>query len=148
MTEIPGTDSWRLSALHRWHKHPVIIHQCKRTIGTDYDIVWLNVAMRKRLGTEPSCHLATDNDCSYERFSNLTPTAMIDIDKVKSMRKEMSTLPYIKKDISYNDNAITDTLLYIRATYKLTDKDGKQQELTQTFYMDKALTHVVAFKQN
>ena len=58
MTEILGTDSWRLAALHRWHKHPVIIHQCKRTIGTDYDIVWLNVAMRKRLGTEPSCHLA------------------------------------------------------------------------------------------
>ena len=59
-------------------------------------------------------NLTTDNDCSYERFSNLTPTAMIDIDQVKSMRKEMSTLPYIKKDISYNDNAITDTLLYIR----------------------------------
>ena len=93
-------------------------------------------------------NLTKDNDCSYERFSNLTPTAMIDIDQVKSMRKEMSTLPYIKKDISYNDNAITETLLYIRATYKLTDKEGKQQELTQTFYMDKALTHVVAFKQN
>ena len=58
MTEIPGTDSWRLVALHGWHKHPVIIHQCKRTIGTDYDIVWLDITMSKRLGTEPSCHLS------------------------------------------------------------------------------------------
>ena len=58
MTEIFGTDSRRFTAFHRRHKHSIIIHQCKRTIGTDYDIVWLDVAMRKRLGTEPSCHLA------------------------------------------------------------------------------------------
>ena len=58
MTEILGTDSWRFAALHGWHKHPIIIHQCKRTIGTDYDIVWLDIAMGKRLWTEPSRHFA------------------------------------------------------------------------------------------
>ena len=90
-----------------------------------------------------------ENDCSYERFSKLTPTAMIDMNSVKAMRKRMSQMPYVKKDIDYQDGtAITDTLLYIRATYKLTDKAGKEQELTQTFYMDKALTRVVAFKEN
>lgn len=41
-----------------------------------------------------------------------------------------------------------DTLLYIRATYQLTDHDGKKQEITQTFYLDKALTRVIAFKEN
>lgn len=90
-----------------------------------------------------------EKDCSYERFSRLTPTAMIDMNGVKAMRQHMSQMPYVKKDINYQDaSAISDTLLYIRATYKLTDKAGKEQELTQTFYMDKALTRVVAFKEN
>ena len=90
-----------------------------------------------------------ENDCSYERFSKLTPTAMIDVNGVKAMRKHMSQMPYVKRNIDYQDaSAISDTLLYIRATYKLTDKTGKEQELTQTFYMDKALTRVVAFKEN
>lgn len=90
-----------------------------------------------------------ERDCSYERFSRLTPTAMIDMNGVKDMRQHMSQKPYMKKNINYQDaSAISDTLLYIRATYKLTDKTGKEQELTQTFYMDKALTRVVAFKEN
>lgn len=90
-----------------------------------------------------------ERDCSYERFSRLTPTAMIDMNGVKDMRQHMSQMPYMKKNINYQDaSAINDTLLYIRATYKLTDKTGKEQELTQTFYMDKALTRVVAFKEN
>lgn len=90
-----------------------------------------------------------EKDCSYERFSRLTPTAMIDMNGVKAMRQHMSQMPYVKKNINYQDaSAISDTLLYIRATYKLTDKAGKEQELTQTFYMDKALTRVVAFKEN
>lgn len=89
-----------------------------------------------------------DSDCSFERFSKLTPTAMIDFAKVKDMRKNMSKLPYLKRDINYQDDAFPDTLLYLRATYKLTDNNGKKQELTQTFYMDKALTRVVAFKEN
>lgn len=90
-----------------------------------------------------------ERDCSYERFSRLTPTAMIDMNGVKDMRQHMSQMPYMKKNINYQDaSAISDTLLYIRATYKLTDKTGKEQKLTQTFYMDKALTRVVAFKEN
>ena len=90
-----------------------------------------------------------ERDCSYERFSRLIPTAMIDMNGVKDMRQHMSQMPYMKKNINYQDaSAISDTLLYIRATYKLTDKTGKEQELTQTFYMDKALTRVVAFKEN
>lgn len=89
-----------------------------------------------------------NEDCSFERFSQLTPTAMIDLDRVKSMRQEMSKLPYIKADINYSEGELPDTLLYLRATYKLTGNDGKDQELTQTFYLDKGLTRVVAFKQN
>lgn len=89
-----------------------------------------------------------NEDCSYEHFSQLNQTAMIDFNKVKSMRQEMSKLPYIKKNIDYNDGTFPDTLLYIRATYQLTDHDGKKQEITQTFYLDKALTRVIAFKEN
>ena len=90
-----------------------------------------------------------ERDCSYERFSRLTPTAMIDMNGVKDMRQHMSQMPYMKKNINYQDaSAISDTLLYIRATYQLTNHDSKKQEITQTFYLDKALTRVIAFKEN
>ena len=84
-----------------------------------------------------------DQDCSYERFSRLTPTAMISFDQMKVMRQNVSKLPYVKNNIDYNDTAYPDTLLYLRATYKLTDNQGKKQEVTQTFYLDKGLTRVI-----
>ena len=93
-------------------------------------------------------NLKEGNDCSFERFSQLTPTAMIDFNRVKSMRKDMDRLPYIKSSIKYQEGSLPDTLLYIRATYKLKGNTDKDEELTQTFYMDKALTRVIAFKQN
>ena len=75
-------------------------------------------------------------------------TAMIDFNRVKSMRQEMNQLPYMKKNIDYNDGTFPDTLMYLRATYQLTTHDGKKEELTQTFYLDKALTRIIAFKEN
>ena len=89
-----------------------------------------------------------DQDCSYERFSRLTPTAMINFEQMKAMRQNVSKLPYVKNNIDYNDTAYPDTLLYLRATYKLTDNQGKKQEVTQTFYLDKGLTRVIGFKEN
>lgn len=93
-------------------------------------------------------NLKEGNDCSFERFSQLTPTAMIGLEQVKTMRKDMDRLPYIKSGINYQDGSLPDTLLYIRATYKLQGNTDKEEELTQTFYMDKGLTRVIAFKQN
>lgn len=72
-----------------------------------------------------------EQDCSYERFSRLTPTAMISFDQMKVMRQNVSKLPYVKKNINYNDAAYPDTLLYLRATYKLTNHQGEKQEVTQ-----------------
>lgn len=89
-----------------------------------------------------------DQDCSYERFSRLTPTAMINFEQMKAMRQNVSKLPYVKNNIDYNDTAYPDTLLYLRATYKLTDNQGKKQEVTQTFYLDKGLPRVIGFKEN
>ena len=65
-----------------------------------------------------------NEDCSFKRFSQLTPTAMIDFNRVKSMRQEMNQLPYMKKNIDYNDGTFPDTLMYLRATYQLTTHDG------------------------
>lgn len=89
-----------------------------------------------------------DNDCSFERFSKLTPTAMINAERLAAMRKDIETLPIVKKGIQYGSNDLPDTLLYIRATYKLTGKDGEKEKFTQTFYMDKGITHIIAFKKN
>ena len=87
-------------------------------------------------------------DFLNERFSRLTPTAMISFDQMKVMRQNVSKLPYVKKNINYNDAAYPDTLLYLRATYKLTNHQGEKQEVTQTFYLDKGLTRVIGFKEN
>lgn len=89
-----------------------------------------------------------DNDCSFERFSKLTPTAMINAERLAAMRKDIETLPIVKKGIQYGSNDLPDTLLYIRATYKLTGKNGEKEKFTQTFYMDKGITHIIAFKKN
>lgn len=89
-----------------------------------------------------------DNDCSFERFSKLTPTAMINVERLAAMRKDIETLPIVKKGIQYGSNDLPDTLLYIRATYKLTGKNGEKEKFTQTFYMDKGITHIIAFKKN
>ncbi len=90
----------------------------------------------------------TENDCDYEWFSPISKTAMIDADGVSRMRREVETLPVVRKGIKYREGTHPDTLLYIRATYKLTGKSGKQQKYTQTFYMDKELSRIVAFKEN
>lgn len=87
------------------------------------------------------------NDCSFERFGKLSRTAMIDAKRIQEMRHDTERLPMFKKGINYHDNAPTDTLLYMQATYKVTGHDGNEKEYVQTFYMDKALTRVVVFKE-
>ena len=89
-----------------------------------------------------------DNDCSFERFSKLKTTAMITANRLADMRKDIETLPIVKKGIQYESSELPDTLLYIRATYQLTGKNGKKEKFTQTFYMDKGITHIIAFKKN
>ena len=58
MREVFGADGRRLLAFHSWHKHPVIIHQCKRTVRAHHDIVGFDVAMSERLRAKPSRHFA------------------------------------------------------------------------------------------
>ena len=90
----------------------------------------------------------TENrSCSFERFSRLKPTAMIGPDRVKSMRQDVARLPYVKQGIDYHDGEITDTLRFLQTTYELTPREGQKQKITQTFYLDKNLTRVVAFKE-
>lgn len=90
----------------------------------------------------------TNQDYSFERFENIARTAMIDAKKVEQLRKDAKKLPCVSSNIQYQKGNLPDTLLYVRATYTLTGKDGKDQKLTQTFYMDKELTRVIAFKEN
>ena len=45
--EVLGADSRRLLTFHRRHKHAVVVNEGERSIRTHYDIVGLDVAMRK-----------------------------------------------------------------------------------------------------
>ena len=86
--------------------------------------------------------------CKVERCTRLARTAMVTEKTVAGLRHEMSLLPTFRKDIKYSDKGLTDTLVYVRATYKLSSSKGKETEYVQTFYMDKALSGIVAFKEN
>ena len=88
-----------------------------------------------------------DQDCSYERFSRLTPTAMISFDQMKVMRQNVSKLPYVKKNINYNDAAYPDTLLYLGGYIQADQPSGREAGSNPNFYLDKGLTRVIGFKE-
>lgn len=93
-------------------------------------------------------NIVAADDYDFERFSPIGKTAMIDSTGINRMRSEVERLPFVKKGIKYDKIPLPDTLSYIRATFKVTDKGGKEQQCTQTFYMDKELKHIIAFKEN
>lgn len=88
-----------------------------------------------------------EKDYSIARTSKLASTAQITKEKVAALRKEAASLPYMKKGITYAEGSLPDTLFYIRVTYTVKEANNMEPELTQTFYMDKEKTRIVAVKE-
>lgn len=83
----------------------------------------------------------------FDKFSKISTTAMITKERVQQMHKEMENLPFVKKNVRYDKGILPDTLLYIKANYRLKNEKGDEEEYTQTFYMDKEISRIISFKQ-
>ena len=74
-------------------------------------------------------------------FGVLDSTSRITQEAIKTMRTQAGQLPMFKTGISYGDG--NGTLLYLRV--KLCEQ---QDTVPLTFYLDKDMNYVVAFKEN
>lgn len=75
-------------------------------------------------------------------FNDIDSTRYINDSIVVAMRQmAQATAKHYKSDIDYGSQNAGKTLVMARVTYKLNGKD-----YTDTYYMDKEMTRVVAFK--
>ncbi len=88
-----------------------------------------------------------DNNRYDTRFSKLDSTRMIAPNTVMELRKHMRSVSLFKSDIPYNDVEIPHTLYYIRVSYNKKTSKGTEERHTQTFYFDKEIEHIIAFKE-
>ncbi len=89
------------------------------------------------------------SDRTNEQFSRLDSTKHVTPQRVGEMRRKANDIAIFKKGIIYpQNNRIPSKLLLMNVKYTLTDMHGREQDYMQTFYMDKELSRVVAFKEN
>lgn len=88
------------------------------------------------------------SDLSDLEYSKIDSTTHVSAAAIDRMRAEAKTQGIFKKDIKYTGEAHPRTLIYIRVTYRLTNIQGSEKKCAQTFYLDRSLTNVVAFKND
>lgn len=88
-----------------------------------------------------------DNSRFDVRFSKLDSTRMITPKAVASLREHMRTVSLFKPDVTYGSEEIPHTLYYIRVSYNKKQPGGKEERYTQTFYFDKEIQRIIAFKE-
>lgn len=89
-----------------------------------------------------------DNSRSGTRFTRLDSTRMITPEAVMALREHMRTVTLFKSDVTYSSDDISSTLYYIRVSYDKKEPDGKVERYSQTFYFDKEIKHIIAFKES
>ncbi len=77
-------------------------------------------------------------------FGNVDSTRYITKERFQKMRANALTLPDFNGKISYTSNTPTYKLLYVPATYSITNKNGKQQKVKRIFYSDETGENIVA----
>lgn len=88
-----------------------------------------------------------DNTRSDVRFSRLDSTKMITPERVMALREHMKTVKLFKPDVKYDDGEIPSTLYYIRVSYTKPAAGGKVETYAQTFYFDREVERLIAFKE-
>ena len=76
-------------------------------------------------------------------FSDLDSTKVISDSLIFALRDKAKSDPLFKKDFQLADKPDGSTLLFIRMRYQL---PGDTLEQSRTFYFDKDLTGIIAFK--
>ncbi len=85
-------------------------------------------------------------DISDDSYGKLDSTSLVTKSRIEKMHEVTRQLPEFHPHIQYG--VPTSTLMFVTVGYKITRNDGKVSKYRQTFYMDKNLTEIVAFKNN
>ncbi len=88
-----------------------------------------------------------DNSRTNTHFSKLDSTRMISPEAVMALREHMKTVKLFKSDVTYSSDDVPRTLYYIRVSYDKKQTDGKVESYKQTFYFDKDIKHIIAYKE-
>ena len=88
-------------------------------------------------------NLANPSALDIDKFSPLDSTLRIGDSLVTVMRRAAEANQRYKRDISYAEGDTPKKLLMTRVSYKLGDETCQD-----TYYLDEALSRVVAFKTN
>lgn len=86
------------------------------------------------------------SDISEDRYSDMDSTTHVTKDRIEKMHEITGKMPEFRHGIQYG--VPTSTLMYMTVSYKITRNNGKAKHFQQTFYMDRNLTGIVAFKNN
>lgn len=79
-------------------------------------------------------------------FGKIDSSSFISDKMVMDMREKANNLKLYKSGIKYTQGKLPDVYYYIRVTYNTESKGGKKHKSLQTFYFDKEMTRIIAFK--
>src|SRR5574344_32129 len=83
------------------------------------------------------------NNKSYTKIDS---TAYINDSIVTDMRSKANGLKLYRTNIKYEEGGIPKTIYYIRVSYLVDGKSDKMDKKKETFYFDRELTRIIAFK--
>lgn len=83
------------------------------------------------------------NNKSYTKIDS---TAYINDSIVTDMRSKANGLKLYRTNIKYAEGGIPKTIYYIRVSYLVDGKSDKMDKKKETFYFDRELTRIIAFK--
>lgn len=82
-----------------------------------------------------------------EEFGKIDSTCRVTPQRVEQMRKDVKMLPQYQKNIKYAVGQPSPVMLYVTVKYDIITSTTKKT-CKQTFYIDKAATRIIAFKDN
>ncbi|WP_154655648.1 hypothetical protein [Xylanibacter oryzae] len=81
-----------------------------------------------------------------KNFGKIDSSSFISDSMVMDMRKKANDLKLYKNGIKYTAGKLPDVYYFIRVTYNTQSGKGKTHKNLQTFYFDKEITRIIAFK--
>lgn len=79
-------------------------------------------------------------------FGKIDSSSFISDSMVMDMREKANNLKLYKRGIKYTAGKLPNVYYFIRVTYNTQSGKGKKHKSLQTFYFDKEITRIIAFK--
>lgn len=83
---------------------------------------------------------------SDRNFSKIDSTFYVTDSMVNDMKTKAKSNKLYKENIHYTSGSLPGKIIFIKVWFKTKDASGKEQKNTATYYLDKDITRVIAFK--